>query len=119
MVFSVRHLQPVKTIWRTPRYTVAALFGSHLVVTLSYPVVQLFKVTEERLSVAVQWQVAIKWLGLPSPNLETHARSHKTGWCLVPSSEWMFWAPLTSMDCTPSNVTAGGDSNAVGLRSFT
>ena len=29
------------------------------------------------------------------PETET-ARGHMSGWCLVPSSEWMFWAPLTS-----------------------
>ena len=30
-----------------------------------------------------------------------------SGWCLVPFREWSSWAPLTSMDSTPSNVTAG------------
>ena len=29
-----------------------------------------------------------------------------SGWRLVPLREWMFWAPLTSMDRTPF-VTAG------------
>ena len=30
-----------------------------------------------------------------------HQESHGVGWCLVPSSEWMFWAPLFSVRSAP------------------
>ena len=43
--------------------------------------------------------MAVPWSGWDGYHL--HVPGVTKGWCLVPSSEWMFWAPLTSKFGTP------------------